>query len=665
MCRRKSVNSYTERLLGEDEGAHEWSALIGLSIPTAGVRKSRTAPGQLILERRTAKKSASAPLRKVFDSHRVNWPRAPLPEARSSGHALCLSENCVLSIDDALQLDVKKKCAPGDLRCALEASAESRASQSPAERDGGAGPEMSRHMTRAASAAAIESGTLADFANRGGECGPLIYGGFHPAELKRRPERVDASSLDMRDAATTTVLRLEQGPLASDMASSPEDPLAPSERMPNGLTYQATQSGLKVTVHENPLSTVLEYRRTPSPVTPYQDASRPDAVLSLPIRDALSSKKPSRDESCVSFGVHRPSDAKPIGAAPSPGGQRARDLSLLAFVTLLAAACCVLAYLAFVAPRAPPDRIVFQASSLLNGMDQSADPCSDFFQYACGSWNKRHQIPEDRPSISTFEVLSDELQIILKDVIEDIGDQPLRAVLRSLGGWPVTEPNWTAPPWGVERLLGDLRGRFDQGVVVEQWVGPDDKNSSVNIIQIDQQLAFGLPSREYYLKESSEKDRRAYHRLMVEVAQLLGAEPRDAHVQMDHVLALETKLANISVPEADRHDTGSIYNKMTLRALSEMVPVFNWSEYLSVFLPVEVSPDEPLVVYSVPYLRQVGQILVDTDQRTLHNFAVWRLVNYLLAYLDGDWPTRRWAWPSAPSSYATTSTRTARRPRWR
>ncbi|XP_075539219.1 uncharacterized protein LOC142573892 [Dermacentor variabilis] len=156
--------------------------------------------------------------------------------------------------------------------------------------------------------------------------------------------------------------------------ASPEDPLAaatvgfrtsPSERMPNGLTYQATQSGLKVTVHENPLSTVLEYRRTPSPVTPYQDASRPDAVLSLPIlstaagRDALPGKKPSRDESCASFGVQRPSEAKPIGAAHPSGGQRARDLSLLAFVTLLAAACCVLAYLAFVAPRAPSDRVVY------------------------------------------------------------------------------------------------------------------------------------------------------------------------------------------------------------------------------------------------------------------------------------------------------------------
>ena len=34
------------------------------------------------------------------------------------------------------------------------------------------------------------------------------------------------------------------------------------------------------------------------------------------------------------------------------------------------------------------------ASYLLNAMDQSAEPCEDFFQYACGSWNRKHIIPE-------------------------------------------------------------------------------------------------------------------------------------------------------------------------------------------------------------------------------------------------------------------------------
>ena len=54
------------------------------------------------------------------------------------------------------------------------------------------------------------------------------------------------------------------------------------------------------------------------------------------------------------------------------------------------------------------------ASYLLSAMDPTAQPCQDFFQFACGSWNRKHFIPEDRSSISTFEVLADQQQIMLK-----------------------------------------------------------------------------------------------------------------------------------------------------------------------------------------------------------------------------------------------------------
>lgn len=70
-----------------------------------------------------------------------------------------------------------------------------------------------------------------------------------------------------------------------------------------------------------------------------------------------------------------------------------------------------------------------------------------------------------------------------------MGDQLLRDTLRSLGGWPVLDVAWTSRQGAnlnsVENLLGRLRGELNQGVLVEQWVGPDDKNSSVNIIQVD------------------------------------------------------------------------------------------------------------------------------------------------------------------------------------
>lgn len=68
--------------------------------------------------------------------------------------------------------------------------------------------------------------------------------------------------------------------------------------------------------------------------------------------------------------------------------------------------------------------------------------------------------------------------------IRKIGDQPIRNVLEGLGGWPVTKTNWTPPEFSIETLLGRIRGIYNEAVLIEQWVGPDDKNSSVNIIQV-------------------------------------------------------------------------------------------------------------------------------------------------------------------------------------
>lgn len=163
------------------------------------------------------------------------------------------------------------------------------------------------------------------------------------------------------------------------------------------------------------------------------------------------------------------------------------------------------------------EECVRTAASLLSAMNQTASPCEDFFQYACGTWNRLHVIPEDKSSISTFEVMADQLQVILKRVLEEpinsydndatvkakmfykscmdipeirkFGDEPLRRVLKSLGGWPVVEgASWRAPPYSVEVLLGRLRGEFNEGVLFEQWVGPDDKNSSMNILQVRRQI---------------------------------------------------------------------------------------------------------------------------------------------------------------------------------
>jgi neprilysin len=46
------------------------------------------------------------------------------------------------------------------------------------------------------------------------------------------------------------------------------------------------------------------------------------------------------------------------------------------------------------------------------------------------------------------------------------------------------EPNWKQPNISIEKLMGRLRGEYSEPVLIELYVGADDKNSSINILQV-------------------------------------------------------------------------------------------------------------------------------------------------------------------------------------
>ena len=60
-------------------------------------------------------------------------------------------------------------------------------------------------------------------------------------------------------------------------------------------------------------------------------------------------------------------------------------------------------------------------------------------------------------------------------------------MLNSLGGWPVITPDWDEKSSSVpklETLVATLKRKFTLGVLLEEWIGPDDKHSGANVIQV-------------------------------------------------------------------------------------------------------------------------------------------------------------------------------------
>ncbi|NXD10952.1 MMEL1 protein, partial [Nothocercus nigrocapillus] len=310
-----------------------------------------------------------------------------------------------------------------------------------------------------------------------------------------------------------------------------------------------------------------------------------------------------------------------------------------------------------------------ETARIIQNMDPTAEPCKDFYQYACGGWFNRHVIPETSSRYSIFDILRDELEIILKGVLEtsDQGDReafqkakilykscmneslieqrgslPLLEVLTMVGDWPVASADWNntkEPNWSMEEKLSIMNSRFNKRVLIDMFVWNDDRDSNRHIIYIDQP-SLGMPSRDYYFNGGNyQRVREAYLQFMITIAKMIREDKNmskdDSFVQeeMAKVMQLETEIANATTPAEERHDVTLLYNKMTLKELQEKfslnVSEFNWTVFIQGVMSsvsVQIDPEEEVVVYGMPYLQELKAIISKYSASTIQNYLIWRLI---------------------------------------
>lgn len=235
-------------------------------------------------------------------------------------------------------------------------------------------------------------------------------------------------------------------------------------------------------------------------------------------------------------------------------------------------------------------------------MDKSVEACTDFFQFANGTWLKDTEIPPAYSRWGTFNVLAENNRDILKTVLEKaekakaapgsdaqlIGDFYAscldEAAIEKAGVTPLN-------PYFAQ--IGKIKNRAD---LVKQIAmmhnagipalfgfggGPDLKNSNMVIANAGQG-GLSLPNREYYTKtdDKSVETRAKFVEYMTKMFMLLGDKPKTAAANAKTVMDIQMRLAKASLAPTELRNPDNRYNKMTLNQARVITPNISWERYM-------------------------------------------------------------------------------------
>ncbi len=293
------------------------------------------------------------------------------------------------------------------------------------------------------------------------------------------------------------------------------------------------------------------------------------------------------------------------------------------------------------------------------GMDRSVAPGDDFFAYANGNWVRTTEIPADRSSFSSFNVLTEQAAQRTRAIVEEaardtaaggeagkIGDYYAafmdEAGIEARGAAPVQPALQRIAAIADKRALAmelgaSLRADVDLLNATDYytdrlfglWVSQDLDRPQTNSPYLVQG-GLGLPDRDFYLEGGRMAEIRDQYRAHIaRVLTLAGVA--DAEAKAGRILALETAIARHHATQVETNDVKRGANYWTRADFPAKAPGLDWAAF---FAAAGLQGQQRFIVWQPGAVTGISALVGSQPLETWKDYLAFHAVDRASPYLS-------------------------------